>query len=492
MRRRRQQPGTSGRARPRLALAALIGAAAFALPAPLADAGQGGGSSSDTSGSEAPWRAAERVRASLFDAQAGLLLGEAAPGSVARARREFHRSLAPEIARSDPAALRVARGALDRAEAALRARDEVELAAARGRIVAAIREGSYAVTLDAVGHGELPTARSWILVRDFREATRFTRPGVDATAALDALAAGELAGPAARTQVKKDLLDAYQARLGDYLAEAEREAERGFRPALAESAALVRGYWLILEREYRRQGEATEHRIAAARFRELEDAALASDPARFSRAVDGVRDSLDGFTAAPFTAEEEARRAAQLTRFLDLVPIEYDDGTEDGRVTIPFELQEAVAFIDGAQAAFDDLEPVLDERDPEAAAAVEAAFDELRDYVVAANEGGEVVAVEQVEAAHADAAEILDSLFPEEWKQSSDEADFDLIEISLDQMEAAVSAGEPTQAEQARLSAYAFFEFGPEVKLRAFDPSSSPRSRASFGTAPAAPRDSRS
>ena len=34
-------------------------------------------------------------------------------------------------------------------------------------------------------------------------------------------------------------------------------------------------------------------------------------------------------------------------------------------------------------------------------------------------------------------------MFPEEWKESSDEADFDLVEISLDQMEAAVSAGEP-------------------------------------------------
>ena len=134
------------------------------------------------------------------------------------------------------------------------------------------------------------------------------------------------------------------------------------------------------------------------------------------------------------------------------MPIEYDDGTEDGRVTIPFELQEAVAFIDGAQAAFDDLEPVLDERDPQLAAEVEAAFAELRGYAVDANEGGEVVPTEEVDAAHARASEALDSLFPEEWKESSDEADFDLIDISLDQMEAAVSAGEKAQAEQARLS----------------------------------------
>ena len=37
-------------------------------------------------------------------------------------------------------------------------------------------------------------------------------------------------------------------------------------------------------------------------------------------------------------------------------------------------------------------------------------------------------------------------------------------------MEAAVGAGEREQAEQARLSAYAFFEFGPERLLRALDP----------------------
>ena len=62
--------------------------------------------------------------------------------------------------------------------------DEVGLAAARGRIVAALRRGAYAVTLDATRSGEVPRARAWLLIRDFRQATRFTRPGVDATAAL--------------------------------------------------------------------------------------------------------------------------------------------------------------------------------------------------------------------------------------------------------------------------------------------------------------------
>jgi high-affinity iron transporter len=152
------------------------------------------------------------------------------------------------------------------------------------------------------------------------------------------------------------------------------------------------------------------------------------------------------------------------------VPIEYDDGTEDDQVTIPFELQEAVAFVDGAQAAFDDLQPALAQRDAGAVATIERSFAELRAFAVDASERRRVVASERLDAAHARAAGALDAVLPEEWKQTSDEADFDLIEISLDQMQAAVSAGEHAQAEQARLTAYAFFEFGPEIKLRAFDP----------------------
>ena len=51
--------------------------------------------------------------------------------------------------------------------------------------------------------------------------------------------------------------------------------------------------------------------------------------------------------------------------------------------------------------------------------------------------------LEDVEAAHDAATADRRGDLPEEWQESSDEADFDLVQISLDQMEAAVSAGEP-------------------------------------------------
>jgi high-affinity iron transporter len=419
---------------------------------------------------EPPWEAAEEVRASMFESQTELLLDEPASGSLAAARRSLERSLAPELERADPRALGAARAALRRAGGALASGDEVALANARGQALAALRGGAYAVTLAAVERGDAALARRWLLVRDFREATRFTRPGIDATAAIDSLDVREISPADAATQVKKDLLDAYQARLGDYLAEAEREAENGFGPALAESAALVRGYWLIIDDEYAEQRGSDKTATADRSFARLERAALTGNASGFSAAAAEVRERLDGFTAAPFTPDEQARRAAQLTTFLDLVPVEWDHGTEDGRLTVPFEMQEMLAFVDGAQAALDDLEPELDERDPAAATSVEAALADLRAIATEASEGGEVVSQEEVDSIQAEAAATLDAVFPDEWKESSDEADFDLVDISLDQMEAAVSASEYEQAEQARLSAYAFFEFGPEPKLRAFDP----------------------
>ncbi len=78
-------------------------------------------------------------------------------------------------------------------------------------------------------------------------------------------------------------------------------------------------------------------------FDELARAAEEDQGAVFARAHATVLAALDGFTAAAFTDEEQARRANQLPSVSRPVPVEYDHGTDDGRVTIPFELQEGLA-----------------------------------------------------------------------------------------------------------------------------------------------------
>jgi high-affinity iron transporter len=414
------------------------------------------------------------MQAALFEAQTALLLERppAAAGAAERrvraAARVFRGPLAAGL--RSAGARRDARAALRAAADAAVAHDEAALAAARGRLRTSLLRGSYAVTLAAVRRGDSSTATRWLLLREFRKATRFTRPGVDATIAVRELRRGRLSPRRAALAVKKDLLDAYHARLLDEMEEAAGADGKGFRPRRAEAAAIASGYFEILAGQYEGQRGAAALAAARTAFGGLERSGVEDGRAAFSRAVDSARGVLDGFTAAPFSPAEQARRAQQLVRFLDLVPIEYDHGTDDGQVTIPFEIQEAIAFRDGAGAAFGDLEAALAERDRRRAAAAEHELARLKRYVEDAASGRRIAGQDEVEAVHDRAAELLDELFPEKWKESSSQSDFDLIDFTLDRMEAAAAAGEWKPAEQARLEAYAFFEFGPELSLRSLAP----------------------
>ncbi len=416
------------------------------------------------------WRSADAITTALFEAQSDLILGDPAGSDVAKARAALSGPLARGLRRSAPQELKRVRAGLDESAAAVAAGAPVRLAAARGETTAALRAGAFRAAIDRTAAGDVPGAREWLQIRDFRQSTRFTRVGTIATDALIALEKGEIGSDEAVLAVRKDLLDTYQSRLGTNREEAATASKRKFDERLAETTAVVAGYWRILSEEYGRQFGAERRRAADRELRALAAAGAASDRPAFRRADREVGRRLDGFTASPLTEEEKARRAAQLTRFLDLIPTEYRDGTDDGRVTIPFELQEAVAFHDGVKQSFGDLKPSLVKLDPEAVKVVEDDLALLGRYVREANERVEIVPESDVEEVHDRISDRLDALFPDQWKESGDAADYDLVEIAIDQLIAAVGAGQKAQAEQARLSAYAFFEFGPELKLNAFDP----------------------
>ena len=416
------------------------------------------------------WQAADTIRAELFEAQAQLLFGEQAVEPVGRAAAQLRGQLRQGLAADAPHQLSEVEVALAAARRAAAAGDEAGLAAARGRAVAALRRGAMAVAVAAAERGEVAQARAWLQIRDFRKATRFTRPGVDGTAALQELAAGEISPHEAVLQIEKDLLDTFQARLVTNLDEATQAAERSFDGRFAETAALAAGYWQAIALEYDEQRGTTERQATARDFERLAAAAAASDRAAFEAARQRVEADLVGFTAAPLTPDEEVNRYSQLERFLDLVPKEYEKGVSEGRVTIPFEVQEAVAFMDGVEAAFADLEPALLERDEAAVEGIRTDFATLREQVDDAQQGRAVVAEEDVAAVADRATAEVERISPEEWKEGGDEADYELVAVSLDQLEAAAGAGQYQAAEQARLAAYGFLEFGPELKLRAFDP----------------------
>ncbi|HWK26567.1 MAG TPA: FTR1 family protein [Solirubrobacter sp.] len=408
----------------------------------------------------APWQDAGRVTDGLFDAQTELVLTgpRAATKDVARARAAYAGDLRATLRAADRDADAAIGDGLKAAASAARAGDQTALAAARGSVRAGLFRGAYSVTTEATARGDAATAKRWLLLREYRTATRFTRPGAHATLALDQLARGKTTPRAAEQAVAKDLLDAYQARLRELLADARRGVEQNLPARRAEAAAQAAGYFAILAPRYAQdRGEAAE-RDASAIF-----AAAPLD-------IEAANRALEGFTAAPFTPEEAARRAQQLLQFLSLVPVEYGRGVKDDHVTRDFEITEAVAFRTGAAGAFGDLRDQLAKRDHARTEAAARGLDELGRLVgTAAKQSDGVPTHAQVQRAADRTDAALRAAMPAPWTEKTDESDYDLIALTLDRMEAAAGAGQYRQAEQARLEAYAFFEFGPERRLRSFD-----------------------
>ncbi|MGE4428631.1 MAG: FTR1 family protein [Solirubrobacteraceae bacterium] len=443
-----------------LLLVALLGAVSLAGSAPTGARAADG---------PPAWQAADTIRAALFDAQSAALVGDRAEArrGVARARRALRGELRDATRGQVGADLR---GALRDAGRAADAGDAVALAAARGRATSGAHRVSMDRTLRALRDGDAQAAHHWLLLRDYRVATRYSSSPVDATIALRNLRAGRTDAGRATLIVTKDLYDAYQSQLRVRLKDAEQGARRRFGTRQAEALGHARGLWAILRARFVEERSAE----GADEVDRLADAMVADAVA--GRFADAGRDAkafeaaLDGFVAAPFTPEEQARRASQLLRFVELVPIEYRDGTEDGRVTVDFEMQEAKAFVEGADAAFADIGDALRRRDADAHAKVHAGLERLDKAVADAIGGGEVIDEDDVKAIADDTVEALRDGAPDEWTASSDDSDFDLIALTLDRLETAVAAGAYGQAEQARLEAYAFFEFGPELRLQPFDP----------------------
>ena len=417
----------------------------------------------------APWRAGAQVGDALFAAQQAQLLG--GPGresSLERARRAYRGPLRDGIRAADPAAHRAVLAGLRDAR---RARGLTALAAARGDVQAALLRGAAAATLAAVEAGDPARARRWLLLREFRTATRYTRPGADATVALRELERGRTDRAKARLAVLKDLLDATQGKARERVEEIGRLGERGFAAHRAELAARVAGAWPQLAPRHAAERGAAAGAEAETALAGLRRAALRDDDSAVEAARERVGAVLAGFTAAPFTPEELARRASQLAKFVSLIPVEYGHGVKGTRVTVPFEIQEGLAFSSAARAAFADLRGTLERIDRGTAADAGVRLDALDRVLRGAQERpGSVPESDDVEAQAEAIGKRLEALYPDAWEEQSDEGDFDLIQISLDRLEQQVAAGRYRQAEQTRVELYAIFEFGPERRLQAFDP----------------------
>jgi high-affinity iron transporter len=173
---------------------------------------------------------------------------------------------------------------------------------------------------------------------------------------------------------------------------------------------------------------------------------------------------LKGFRAVPLSAEAQARRAGQFTRFIALVPVEYGRGVRDGKITNDIEVQEAVSFRDAAQAAYDDLYVTLAAINAPAADAIGAGLASVEQQMRT------VAAPADLEATVNDIARRFAALSPPEWQTIGGGSDLDVINAILDQIPVAVREGRYELAESARIEAYAVHDSGTEQRLLGYAP----------------------
>ena len=405
-----------------------------------------------------PAQRAEAVQNGLAAAQLQLIiLPESARAPLQQAERAYAQL---GLGKLEPTADARIRNALDRAAQAVSTGDDAAFAASKAQVRTALLKAGFDQTTRAVQAGDAARADAWLVLREFRQATRFSRPDADATLALRRWQQGELSQTQALEAVRTDLFDTYGARLDETLADVAAARRQGFSVRAAEAAALAQGYFGIVAPSFRAQrGEAA-----------LRQAQVAFAGLVQGDAVKPVQMVLAGFRAAPLGEREQGQRAGQMLRFLSLVPVEYGRAVHNGEVTADLELREASSFQEAATAAFADLQGTLATRDAARTAHAAELFAGLAETINAAGRHAKVASPDTVRASVESLSQTLRETMPGAWSRPNSAADFDVIEEALSRLEAAVATGAYAQAENARIEAYAILESGPEAKLTAFAP----------------------
>ena len=288
--------------------------------------------------SDSPAQIAEGLRAALVQAQLSLTSDPSASAQLVKeAQAAYRDGLSDAISASNPEANLRVNSAFEDLIDSVSSGDAASFAAARAQVWTGILAGSYSIVEDAIQNGDGRTAQEWLPLREFRTATRFSRPNVGATITVESFISGDISAEETLLSVRADVLDTYQARLAESLQDLQTADANGFALRRAELAALAEGYFFILSPAYLEQRGSTSLEEAQIAFHDLRLSAIDS-PEEFNENLGIVENALNNFRAAPLSPAEQSRRAGQVLRFLSLVPVEYGRGVLDGRVTQDIEI----------------------------------------------------------------------------------------------------------------------------------------------------------
>jgi high-affinity iron transporter len=413
-----------------------------------------------------PPQSAEQIRQRLFDAQIALLGGQAeqATEALSAARDLYASDLQAALRDGDPDLDARIALSFEQAAAYSATGNVSGFAVERGRIWTSLLAASAHVVQASIQADQVAQARLWLPLREFRPATRFSRPSTDATLALLRVEQGGLDRETAWTLINADLLDTYQFQLGAALSAADDAHARGFAIRRAEESGLAAGYFSILLPVFSAEQGADSAQSTAAHIAALVQAAATNDGDAYVAARAQIDAALAGFRAVAISEADLIRRAGQFNRFLPLIAIEYSRGVRAGVVVNDIEIQEALTFVEGVTAAFADLETTFSQNNAQAAQQMGERLAALPDQI------HQVIPVEEMDATIAEIQRLAGQVIPAAWLTPNPGSDIDVVLTVLDQINTAVDAKDYVAAESSRLEAYALLELGTEQRLMGFAP----------------------
>ena len=406
-----------------------------------------------------------------------LILGTpGGPPARARAAARAYRRAAPRAggARRPRGRPRRARRAARRASGPPGATTRPRSPAARGEARAALFRGAYAATLAAVRRATRRPAREWLLLREFRTATRFTRPDANATLAVAGARAPGSCSPRPRARPSPRTCSTPTRRASaSCSATPTPRSNASYATRRAETAAQAAGYWPILADRYAagpRRGRPPKQ--AGAAFAALEAAARRGDAAalrgrpraghrRRSTASPPRRSPTRRRRAAPSSCCASSRSSRSSTTAASATPRSRSTSRSRRRsrsATAPRPRSPT------SRASWPSATPPAPRRSRPTSPS------SARSSTAPPRRPARSRPPRTRPRSPSAPRRASPPRCPKAWQEPTDESDYDLIALTLDRMEAAVGAGQYRQAEQARLEAYAFFEFGPERRLKSFDP----------------------
>lgn len=347
--------------------------------------------------------------------------------------------------------------------------DGVEAAAARARIWTGLIDGAFHAVLADLDRGRLEDAAGWLNIREFARTSRDTAASIAMREALS----GRIEADRARRVIETELLGIYAGELRRAISEARTLLAEGYAVQLAAALSRAQGLHDLLSGNIAtRLGPEAALPIAKS-FGRLRGPALPEGETLDGLLAD-IEASLATYAPASLSGEELDRRVRLLSRFLGLVPVEYERGVRDGEITIPFEYFEAGLFRDRAEMLFGDLGYDIAARSPRSLDRLSAILAEMKALI--AQKGEPAVARTLADEAQA----LVVELYGTTLAQGGYEAALSLLPDLFDEILLVSQAGDWEEAELKRLEAYALFDPDIEQRLMPRAPTLALRMEAGF------------